>query len=379
MSHDFHDINLLTAFKFKNDIYIDFFLDAVLSFSEKNGSCITSFLSWWEDRVEKESIVLPEDNNAVEVMTIHKSKGLTFDIVMIPFNWEDRKKTNEIWVNTSNYFDSQLQTALINSSNQLELSYFKENHQLEKEKSLLDALNKLYVAMTRPKERLYVFSKYFPKNLKQYEKKENLNSFLYKFSDKFPVIIGDSHMKYQSIKNFKNKFTISDRKNLKWRDIISVKHSSNDIWDLEDIKKKKDWGKLLHLTLSKINYLEDKELALKNLYDLGYITKEDQKKLEDTIDSILSHEKIHTYFTKEWEIKNEQEILLENGETYIPDRIAFSKTFDKLVVIDYKSGSYSIDDEKQVVDYAKTLSLMGYKNIEKMLIYTSENINIVNL
>ena len=370
---------VLSVFKIKNDVYIDFFLDAVLFFSEKNGSCITSFLSWWEDRVEKESIVVPEDNNAVEVMTIHKSKGLSFDIVMIPFNWEDRKKTNEIWVNTSNYFDSQLQTALINSSNQLELSYFKENYQLEKEKTLLDSLNKLYVAMTRPVERLYIFSKYLPKNLKQYEKKENLNSFLYKFSDKFPVIKGDYNMNYHSNKKFKNKFKISDKDKLKWRDIISVKHSSNDIWDLEDVKKKKDWGKLLHLTLSKINYFEDKKTALKSLYDLGFITKEDQKKLEVTIDSILSHEKIYPYFTKEWEIKNEQEILLENGETYIPDRIAFSKTFDKVVIIDYKSGSYSVDDEKQVVDYAKTLSLMGYKNIEKMLIYTSENINIVNL
>ena len=370
---------VLSVFKIKNDVYIDFFLDAVLSFSEKNGSCITSFLSWWEDRVEKESIVVPEDNNAVEVMTIHKSKGLSFDIVMIPFNWEDRKKTNEIWVNTSNYFDSQLQTALINSSNQLELSYFKENYQLEKEKTLLDSLNKLYVAMTRPVERLYIFSKYLPKNLKQYEKKENLNSFLYKFSDKFPVIKGDYSMNYHSNKKFKNKFKISDKDKLKWRDIISVKHSSNDIWDLEDVKKKKDWGKLLHLTLSKINYFEDKKTALKSLYDLGFITKEDQKKLEETIDSILSHEKIYPYFTKEWEIKNEQEILLENGETYIPDRIAFSKTFDKVVIIDYKSGSYSVDDETQVVDYAKTLSLMGYKNIEKMLIYTSENINIVNL
>ena len=370
---------VLSVFKIKNDVYIDFFLDAVLFFSEKNGSCITSFLSWWEDRVEKESIVVPEDNNAVEVMTIHKSKGLSFDIVMIPFNWEDRKKTNEIWVNTSNYFDSQLQTALINSNNQLELSYFKENYQLEKEKTLLDSLNKLYVAMTRPVERLYIFSKYLPKNLKQYEKKENLNSFLYKFSDKFPVIKGDYNMNYLSNKKFKNKFKIRDRYKLKWRDIISVKHSSNDIWDLEDVKKKKDWGKLLHLTLSKINYFEDKKTALKSLYDLGFITKEDQKKLEVTIDSILSHEKIYPYFTKEWEIKNEQEILLENGETYIPDRIAFSKTFDKVVIIDYKSGSYSVDDEKQVVDYAKTLSLMGYKNIEKMLIYTSENINIVNL
>lgn len=370
---------VLSVFKIKNDVYIDFFLDAVLSFSEKNGSCITSFLSWWEDRLEKESIVVPEDNNAVEVMTIHKSKGLSFDIVMIPFNWEDRKKTNEIWVNTSNYFDSQLQTALINSNNQLELSYFKENYQLEKEKTLLDSLNKLYVAMTRPVERLYIFSKYLPKNLKQYEKKENLNSFLYKFSDKFPVIKGDYNMNYHSNKKFKNKFKISDKDKLKWRDIISVKHSSNDIWDLEDVKKKKDWGKLLHLTLSKINYFEDKKTALKSLYDLGFIIKEDQKKLEETIDSILSHEKIYPYFTKEWEIKNEQEILLENGETYIPDRIAFSKTFDKVVIIDYKSGSYSVDDEKQVVDYAKTLSLMGYKNIEKMLIYTSENINIVNL
>ena len=370
---------VLSVFKIKNDIYIDFFLDAVLSFSEKNGSCITSFLSWWEDRLEKESIVVPDDNNAVQVMTIHKSKGLSFDIVMIPFNWEDRKKTNEIWVDTSNYFDSQLQTALINCNNHLELSYFKDNYQLEKEKNLLDSLNKLYVAMTRPVERLYIFSKYFPKNLKQYEKKENLNSFLYKFSDKFPIIKGDYNTNHHSNKNFKNKFKISDRNKLKWRDIISVKHSSNDIWDLEDVKKKKDWGKLLHLTLSKINYFEDKKTALKSLYDLGFVTKEDQKKLEETIDNILSHEKIRTYFTKEWEIKNEQEILLENGETYIPDRIVFSKTFGKVVVIDYKSGSYSIDDEKQVVDYAKTLSLMGYKNIEKMLIYTSENINIINL
>ena len=73
-------------------------------------------------------------------------------------------------------------------------------------------------------------------------------------------------------------------------------------------------------------------------------------------------------------------ITVLNTNTLIP--LAFilgAKTFDKVVIIDYKSGSYSVDDEKQVVDYAKTLSLMGYKNIEKMLIYTSENINIVNL
>ena len=46
----------------------------------------------------------------------------------------------------------------------MEHSYFKDEYFKEKNLSLLDNLNKLYVAMTRPKERLYIFSKYFPDN-----------------------------------------------------------------------------------------------------------------------------------------------------------------------------------------------------------------------
>ena len=99
---------LIRLFKFDEDIYLQFFLDVVLAFTEKKGSSLSEFLLWWEERKNKEAIVIPEGTNAVQIMTIHKSKGLAFNVVMIPFNWEDRKKTTDIWVDTSAYFNKQL-------------------------------------------------------------------------------------------------------------------------------------------------------------------------------------------------------------------------------------------------------------------------------
>ena len=75
---------IIRLFHFNQDVYLDFFLDLVLSYTENKGGSLTEFLHWWEERKLKESIVIPEGNNAVSVMTIHKSKGLAFDVVMIP-------------------------------------------------------------------------------------------------------------------------------------------------------------------------------------------------------------------------------------------------------------------------------------------------------
>ena len=105
----------------------------LLAYTEKKGSSLSEFLLWWQDRKLKEAIVIPEGTDALQIMTIHKSKGLTFNVVMIPFNWEDRKKTTEIWVDTSDYFNKQLPAALVNGNKELEHSYFSSEYQKEKE------------------------------------------------------------------------------------------------------------------------------------------------------------------------------------------------------------------------------------------------------
>ena len=117
--------------QFDDDVYLTFFLDLVLSYVEKKGSGISDFLSFWEESVDKEAIVVPDGTDAVQIMTIHKSKGLAFDVVMIPFNWEDRKKGSQIWSDTSTYFNKKLPAALIGTGSELEVSYFKDDYQKE--------------------------------------------------------------------------------------------------------------------------------------------------------------------------------------------------------------------------------------------------------
>ena len=370
---------IIRIFKIQEDTYLVFFLDMVLTYSQKQGVSLSGFLIWWEERIHKESIIIPEDTNAVRVMTIHKSKGLAFDVVIIPFNWEDRKKSRSIWVDTSKHFNQKLSAALINFNEQLNFSYFKDNYLHEKEMSMLDSLNKLYVAMTRCRERLYIFSKTLPKNLNNYEKKQNLNAFLYKYTSNFPIVIGNSEMKNHSKQNLIKSFPVQKRKKLNWKEIISLKHSAEEIWDLEASNTKRDWGKLLHLVLSKINSIKDKEKVIKDMYALGKITKEDYQKLQLVIGNLLNNKEIKPFFTDEWNVRNEKEILMSNGKTYIPDRLLFSKNKDKIVIIDYKTGKESNNHKKQINQYAKALMLMYKSDIEKILIYTSENIKLVRI
>lgn len=368
---------IIRLFHFNNDVYLDFFLDVVLSYSEKKGSSISEFLLWWEERIDKESIVIPEATDAVQIMTIHKSKGLAFNVVIIPFNWEDRSNVTDIWVDTSSFFNKQLPAALISGSKNLNYSYFKDEYRKEKEMNLLDSLNKLYVAMTRPKERLYILSKYLPEKIPlDYEKRGNLNSFLFKNKFNSLETIGDSDMMHEIKKEANNTFSVSQRNKLDWRDVISLKHSAEEIWDTETATEKRDWGKLLHLVLSKIHYTEQKDEIIEKMYQLGEFSSEDNMKLRETINELLKNDRVKHFFSADWKVKTEKEILMSNGKTYIPDRLLFSKTTDEVIVIDYKTGVKKDSHENQIIEYSSALRLMGMKNVKKVLIYTTDKIKI---
>ena len=373
---------LVRVFNFNDDSYLCFFLDAVLAYSEKKGSSLSEFLNWWEEKKVSESIVLAEDADAVNVMTIHKSKGLAFNVVMIPFNWEDRKRVNNIWVDTSKLFNQKLPAALISSNKSLENSYFKSEYQNEKEMSLLDSYNKLYVAMTRAKERLYVFSKSFPDKIKDdFCIKGDLNSFLYAYDTKYPVIIGDKDMIHLCEPINKRIFSVEQRKKLDWKEVISLKHSAEEIWDIDDVNAKRDWGKLLHLALSQIHYSNQKNEVLDMMYKSGVCVEDDYEKLKVTITKLFAHKQVKPLFDDAWEVKTEKEILTKEGRTYIPDRLMFSKKSNEIVIVDYKTAidkeKYRLKHETQINEYADVLKMMGKTNIRKVLIYTSDPILVI--
>jgi len=363
---------LIKKFRIPENSYVSFFLDVLLKFSENQGSNLSEFLLWWEEKKESESIVIPEGINAVQVMTIHKSKGLAFNVVMIPFNWEGGKKYSEIWVNASKQTNNKLSSTLIRGSKKLELSEFSKEYLEEKNLSFLDNLNKLYVAMTRPVERLYLFAKEYPSSISNsFLSSGKLNSFLYLYGISDIFTDGDPNENhYENIQNRPQVFSTNSNKKIEWEKVVSLKRSSERSWDLDDNSSGRDWGNLLHLALSRVNNTDQIDLVVNDLVSEGVCVWENKEKLKSELGRLLCHPDLKEFFDKKWDVKNEQEILTKDGSSYIPDRLLFSE--NTTIIIDYKTGSPSPSHNNQINNYAFILEEMGYTNIQKYLIYTND-------
>lgn len=366
---------LIHVFKLSStDIYLHYFLDAIHKFSIKNSNDIVAFLEWWDKNHDKEAIVVPDDMDAVKVMTVHKSKGLEFPIVFIPFNWKVGKASDEIWVDAKGKI-KKMKVALLNNSKQLERSEYAEIHKEEKNKSIMDDLNVLYVAMTRPKHQLYIYTAEY-KNLDDFNTLSKLIGYYFQSTThEFPISIGKLEPKSEDkdIDNLAlnlNYSSLSD-----WRKTIRLKNNSNQLWDIN--LDRQQWGSLLHECLAQIHYPKDKESVLDNLERNGLISVEMKSKLRKRVEELLNDEQLMPFFLEDWEVKNEQIILQESGESYVPDRLLIKN--NKVKIIDYKTGSTSQMEKhkKQVDGYYKALKKMGFKEISKYIIYTEENDKIV--
>tara|TARA_Y100000766_G_scaffold285550_1_gene310139 strand:- start:4849 stop:7989 length:3141 start_codon:yes stop_codon:yes gene_type:complete len=366
---------LIHVFKLSSkDIYLHFFLDSIHKFSIKNSNDIVAFLEWWEKNQFKEAIVVPEDVDAVKVMTVHKSKGLEFPIVFIPFNWKVGKAIDEIWVDAKGKI-KKMKVALLKNSKQLERSEYAEIHKDEKDKAIMDDLNVLYVAMTRPKHQLYIYTAEY-KNLDDFNTLSKLIGYYFQgTTHEFPISIGKLEPKsddkdIDSLALNLNYYSLSD-----WRKTIRLKNNSNQLWDIN--LDRQIWGSLLHECLSQIHYPKDKEVVLDKLERNGLISVEMKSKLRNRIEELLNDEQLIPFFLEDWEVKTEQIILQETGESYVPDRLLIKN--NKVKIIDYKTGSNSQMEKhkKQVDGYCKALKKMGFKEISKYIIYTEKNDKIV--
>ena len=363
---------LIYIFKIENNLFIQFFLDFVFTYVREYDNNLFAFLKYWNENENKETIVTPAATDAVQIMTIHKSKGLAFNNVFIPFNWQDGKNTYDFWIKPSKYFNYKIPNTLVSSNKNLEFSYFQKEQAKEEDFRFLDNLNKLYVATTRAKNRLYIFSKqHLEKKDEDFYKKGNLNSLLFNFTNNYPYILGEQNKIEIDTHSAQNIFTIKSRNKLNWRDILTIK--SSDDWD--NIYAR-DWGKLVHNVLADITYIEDKDRVLDNLLKSGLCTREEYIKIEKCLKDLFSSIQVCKYFNNCWNVFTEKQILDTKGRTYIPDRLLFSKKNDKVIVIDFKTGEEDDKHKKQIIEYANVLNSMGYQNVERILIYINKKIKI---
>ena len=363
---------IVLVFNLKNDAYIHHFKNFSLNYQNKYSSNLETFIKFWEENNHKEKIQSPSDINAVNLLTIHKSKGLSFKNVIIPFNWDKNLNRKFIYANDFSY-RSEILSLILNYSSSLKDSLFSEIYEKEIELNFMDNVNKLYVAMTRAVDRLYIYSKNPSKsqleNKSDHLQKGYLNSFLCAQEFKYPFVFGEKDFTWTDKKPSNLSIKISTDNNFKnWEALLNFKFTDND----KKIIDKKDWGTIFHLALSKISSIDSISKVINDLLLQGVCNKSESIKLEKQINEFLSHDEIKSYFFNTYEVINEREILLRDGRSFIPDKVIFKD--NEVLIIDFKTGIKKDDHLKKIQEYSDIYSLMGYRNITTKLIYVKNYI-----
>lgn len=368
------------------DPFLIGFLDAVNEFVSGKYGGISEFVEWWDVHRFEKSVVLPEGFNAVNIMTIHKSKGLQFPIVILLSDGLDIKKSasQNIWIENPDEIPS-LPYSLVGFEKDLN----KTKHDDEFNEELLnvteDLWNLIYVSFTRPENQLYIFA--HPVNsedkksdiktkpsldlfLDDYLIKANLktnDSKLYSFGNKHVSMqIGNEEVEEKSGQMFDEMLSED------WTSRLKV--SIPGIEDINMNEYERMEGTLVHQLFSRCNSNKDiqeyvvgplKELAQKN-NDFTHISL-----LADNISRMLASGVLGRFYSPGLESYNEIDILSDSGEIYRPDRIVYLDEF--VWVVEFKTGNTNADHILQVKKYSEILGNMVNKAVRGAIFYFSQD------
>lgn len=357
--------------------YIQFFLDQVLAFSSKKGNSIFSFIEWWEANKNNFSIIVPEAHDAVRIMTIHKSKGLEFPVVIYPFANDKAVSRNELlWVDLEQDNIPGLPAAVVSVNKELENTTHSHEYLVEKNKTRLDVYNLLYVALTRPSHRLYVLTEEVKPNynnpdstaclFRDYLKSKQLyeeGKINYNFGEPTPY---SSHSKPAH-----TGYELTTTQSRDWRDKVFISRQSALVWDADkEHKERIDYGNLIHTALSRIKSYEDVNLAVESMQEEGLIKKNQTDELAKKLESLINQPEVRPLFAKGKKLRIEADILMKDGKWLRPDRLVIDD--NKIQIVEFKTGSELPKHHEQINQYETMMREMGYTEIEKYLVYTTE-------
>ena len=363
------------------DAFLNYFMEEVFSAQSGIKEGIKDFLNYWDTKQNKLS-VKSVSGNAVKIMTIHKSKGLEFPVVIYPDAITDldeklkRNIPNEEWIRPDELgFDAIpfLEKVLFKLDSTAEkmggMSALRVK--LEKDSNRLDNLNLLYVAFTRAVQRLYVIAKSGKSNViadflkdKADHQVQGGEALVYRF--------GDPDFRNPKEKALETEAAaLPDSSSLDWFHSITVDADPTRLWQAKSERlQPREWGDLVHQILSRIRYPKDTEKVLKPYLADGTIDADTATWIRDMMDRMAQNGQIAAAFQPSAKVKTECEVLYQ-GQVCRLDR--YAELPEAIYLIDYKTGKKDEAHQKQVRTYASALREMTDKKIRAFLVYLMEN------
>lgn len=368
------------------DAYVQYFLDVVLDREGQYLSGIGHFLAHWDEKGSKYSVPSPEGKDAVRIMTIHKSKGLEFPVVIYPYAVHDlgRATGDKTWVELEEPI-SGLPKLLTEMSSKLETlgPEAAQVYQTKKEEEILDVINVLYVALTRAVEQLFVISE--TKIKKEGEIPNDMAGFFITFlqmkhrfePNVFEYGFGEKEKVSEKLKDISEPEKIKPVASpLKMSDIKIARRESL-MWGSKQMDAIA-FGNALHEILSGIGTREDVDSIVASAEKEGLVTPLVRDEVLGILSEIMNHEDLSVFFDGSLKQMREQTIISNDHRTIKPDRIAIDAD-GNAYLLDYKTGQHHLEYERQVNEYADALSQMGYNVAKKLLVYTGSPLKVVAL
>lgn len=401
--------------------YICTLYDTLNDFLKDHTADIDDFINEWENSLSSKTIQ-SDEIEGIRIMTIHKSKGLEFDNVIIPFcNWEMEKK-GTLWCETKNKPAPYNKLPLLPidfSRDKLIGTVFEDDYKEEHFQNIVDNLNLLYVAFTRASKNLFVFglrqgkttldniAKGTPPGNRSYaielalrQVSEQLQGSLLSFPDdigseihfEYGTLVPETHEKEHVVAD--NPFLIKPDKHIvsiaTYPQAATFKQSNKSIEfvkgedvDPSDRTRYIKIGNVLHQLFSTIYTTADIPARLNELEQQGIIYNDEitSAQLRTRIEDAITNPQVQEWFSKRWQLYNECTILEYNKDTnemeeHRPDRVMTDGK--EFVVVDFKFGKEREEYKKQVQQYMEILIRMGHKKVSGYLWYVVKN-NVVEV
>ena len=384
------------------DNYLLTFFDRLLQFCTTTAGGIKDFVQYWDDDLKSTSIP-SGSNNGIEAMTIHKSKGLEFHTVILPYcEWELNKHSNTLWTEANDSVP-ELATTPIPYSEAMKQSAFTAEYHEEYLQQIVDSYNLLYVACTRPKSNLFILKSSSKCTIKGDKAMNNVAQLItlalkdhpnkaLEFGTLVPSKIEDGDGTEETEINplevapqainvamcSENMAIHFRQSNLAKRYIAGAQqHATSSSDDAKSSTRPSylDRGLLLHELFAMIRTADDVPTAIDSMERDGIFDHAEREEIERITYRALTHPQAADWFSGCYQLFNECTILYRSKEGIVkrtrPDRVMTDG--ECFIVVDFKFAREDEEHHRQVRNYMKRLHDMGHTNVEGHLWYVYEN------
>lgn len=376
------------SFPANEHAFLQAFLDLIAEYGRKENNDPDRFLRWWDETGTRKPIASPDGQDAIRIMTIHKAKGLGMKVVILPFGeWEiDHRPTKPVilWCRPEDKPFNRLSLVPVRYSKGLASTRFAADYFNEKLYAYIDNLNTLYVALTRAKEELIIFSPR-PKKTDRIDSiskllmtslstpvedtrvGEPLDSFPPAFDEETGIFEWGEWWKpaHKTQNEEVEEVTVDHLTSVSPDERLRLRLYGKGFF-FDDPRRKQ--GVVMHELLSRIKTRNDISTSVESFRQEGIINREEAAEMEKRLQTLLSKPEIAPWYTLPTRVLNEVEILSEKGKNRRPDRVMISG--GKAIVVDYKFGEVTdARHSAQVRNYIRLIRGMGYTEVEGYLWY----------